>query len=110
MSTRFFTVGSYDSREDVPAHLHWLFKPDCMDPIWVLLTDHLSIKRPSYRSEEQVIPEALYAGHPFVTPYRVLVCAIVTVGGMSKAMLGYWGYSTAVTWIEWASAVPLAIV
>ncbi|KDR74244.1 hypothetical protein GALMADRAFT_572950 [Galerina marginata CBS 339.88] len=77
-----------------------------MNFAWQLL-GLFSVQRPSYVSEEKLFGR--YAGYhtPVVTTYRLLVCSAVVSFGMSKAMLGYYGSSTALTWTDWALAVPI---
>lgn len=108
---RFFVVSSYDSRnysrKDVPSYLHLLFKPDCMDLVWRFLWTWFSIRRPKYTSEECSTLGNIHRTRPLITPYRILVCTTVTSVGMSKAMLGYYGFSTDVTWTDWALGVPM---
>lgn len=110
ISFSLFAVSSYDSRQDVPPYLHWLFKPDCMDSIWKFLWSWFSIKRPNYASGERSALESEYWTRPSVTAYRILVCAMVASVGMTKAILGYYGLSTDVTWTDWALGVPLTMM
>ncbi|KDR78618.1 hypothetical protein GALMADRAFT_244074 [Galerina marginata CBS 339.88] len=100
-----FIISPYDSDEDAPRYLSWLFEPDCMDAIWHLLGICLSIPRPRYLSREraQIIPPD--DSHPPFTTYRTLVSFSVLAFGLLKAALGYLGASTAATWIDWTLGV-----
>ncbi|KDR71381.1 hypothetical protein GALMADRAFT_159537 [Galerina marginata CBS 339.88] len=105
-----FSVNAYDSDSgnDAPRFLSWLFQPDCMNSAWRVLAT-ISVPCPRYTSEERPTisdPNSL-SEHPPITFYRILVCSVVTAFGMSKAVLGYYGFSTAVTWTDWALAVPI---
>ncbi|PPQ83886.1 hypothetical protein CVT25_000630 [Psilocybe cyanescens] len=110
LSLLFLVLSDYESREDVvPPYLSWLFKPDCMDLIWKLLA-FFSIDRPVYVSDELPSDSAsddAKSASPDLTPYRILVSGTVTAFGLSKAMLGYSNQLTAVTWTDWALAVPV---
>jgi len=108
ISLLLFSISAYDSREveDVPHSLYWLFKLDCMDIVWNILS-WFSVRRPDYTSAERPSIGVSYSEHPPVSTYRLLVCGTVISFGMSKAMLGYCGHSGAVTWSEWTLAVPI---
>ncbi|KDR67031.1 hypothetical protein GALMADRAFT_283687 [Galerina marginata CBS 339.88] len=101
-----FSVSSYDCGEVAPPSLSWLFKPDCMNTVWRVL-EAFSVPRPSYMSEEKAAIAVGPGDRPPITLYRILVCCTVASLGMSKAVLGYYGLSTAVTWTDWALAVPI---
>ncbi|KDR84522.1 hypothetical protein GALMADRAFT_133798 [Galerina marginata CBS 339.88] len=102
----FFSVSSYDSREDAPWILQWLFKPDCMNFVWNIL-DWLSIPRPHYVSDEKYISPEDRSDHPPITMYRFLVSVVVASFGLSKAVIGFHGGSTAMTWADWGLGVPI---
>ncbi|KDR67383.1 hypothetical protein GALMADRAFT_161645 [Galerina marginata CBS 339.88] len=102
----FLFVSAYDSRQNVPSSLSWLFEHDCMNVVWRLV-ESFSISRPHYVSEENIVAGPHDRGYPPITAYRILVCSVVTAFGFSKATLGYSGLSTSVTWNEWAFAVPV---
>ncbi|KDR77465.1 hypothetical protein GALMADRAFT_155389 [Galerina marginata CBS 339.88] len=104
-----FSVSAYDSQPDAPRSISWLFEPDCMDLVWKLLA-LFSTSRPRYISEERKTITAMNPEYPLITPYRILVCSAVTSFGVSKAVLGYYGLSTAMTWTDWALAVPVTTI
>ncbi|KDR78123.1 hypothetical protein GALMADRAFT_1302408 [Galerina marginata CBS 339.88] len=85
-----------------------------MDIIWNMLSS-FSIPRPFYVSEERLPPSPRLGPSKqnvtiSTTPYRILVCLVVASFGLSKAMLGYYELSTAMTWTEWALAVPVTTI
>ncbi|KDR70539.1 hypothetical protein GALMADRAFT_877852 [Galerina marginata CBS 339.88] len=106
----FFSISAYDSRETFPKSLSWLFEYDCMDLVWWLLESLSSRRRPQYCFDEKltIVDGSVY--HPPLTAYRILVCSAATSFGASKAVLGYLRLSTAVTWSDWALAVPVTTI
>ncbi|KAF8972518.1 hypothetical protein BDZ97DRAFT_1781409 [Flammula alnicola] len=100
----FFLTGPYESRKDIPRYLAWMFELDCMDAIWWLLDAALSIPRPRYMTEERPT-EAIETDSTIFTTYRLLTSATVTLFGMTKAGLSYWGLSTGANWVDWLLGV-----
>lgn len=102
---RFFCLGVYESNERVPMRLHWFFKTDCMDILWNVLASLSSLQRPDYCSDET--PEPQNFAHVAVTSYRTVVSVTIILFGVSKALMGYCGLSTSVTWVDWAIGTPI---
>ncbi|KDR78617.1 hypothetical protein GALMADRAFT_1258638 [Galerina marginata CBS 339.88] len=100
-----FIISPYDSEEDAPWYLSWLFEPDCMDVIWHLLAICLSVPRPRYLSRQRIQTIPFNTRRPPITIYRILVSFSVLAFGILKAAFGYLGASTAATWTDWTLGV-----
>ncbi|KAF9480741.1 hypothetical protein BDN70DRAFT_877179 [Pholiota conissans] len=105
-----FNFGTYEDRPShhIPNYLSWLFKPDCMDVVWWLISIiYPSFTRPNYISTEaRSDPETAYV----VTTYRLLVSTTVFTFGLLKASLTYSGISTGANWIEWILGVVITSI
>lgn len=113
---RLYSLSTYDeSPKDPPRFMRWLFRIDCMDYFWYLLT-MICIQRPSYSSEPK---HALHLtasqrernSNPTpVTLYRLFVCFTTALFGLTKAATTYSGYPGAANWIDWTSGVIITLM
>ena len=77
-----------------------------MDITWKFLSLFF-IRRPSYISDELESLPSRNPDHPPITLYRILFSSITLLFGMSKAILGYLGFSMVVTWLDWLLATVI---
>ncbi|PPQ90777.1 hypothetical protein CVT25_010166 [Psilocybe cyanescens] len=56
------------------------------------------------------VPTYVRGGHPRMTGYRILVIALTTGFGLSKAKLSYDGYSTAPNTLDWLYGVVAFLI
>lgn len=86
----------------------WLFQKDYASYIGTFLQSfHITL--PACRTDE-VTDALLKRDRLPLTPYRLLVSAVVIIGGTMKIVLSLQGHATAATTLDWSLGVVLTIL
>ncbi|KAH6907458.1 hypothetical protein BKA70DRAFT_1223287 [Coprinopsis sp. MPI-PUGE-AT-0042] len=94
----FLVLGNLETRDHVRPK--WFFQQDALELLWNFL-DNLSIRPPTYTTDEMDTNLLLKPRYPPITGYRLLVTFLTVGFGVSKAVLSYQGKSTGPVTLEW---------
>jgi hypothetical protein len=112
----FQFLGNIESFDHQNTYARFIFSQDCLAPLWKV------IAKPPY-ADNEVLPlpplldtefpngnDAQHYGITIVTPYRLLVSAVTLAFGSAKIVCTYTGRSGAMSTLDWAFSVPVALL
>jgi hypothetical protein len=103
MRARFYWLGVQEANN--PDAAPWLFQSDLAPLMWKALR----CSSTNYVTEERDLTMLIKQPHPPLTGYRLLLSFLVTIFGLTKAILTYIGGKTMPNTIDWVFGVVVTI-